>query len=157
VTFRDDDVVSRVLGALEPDRSHSTTAHILRLVLVALAIVLAMESIAPLLFGVGTDAPEHTARHLGAYGLALATGFLYTALRPRRAGALVPVAAVLSIALAMTATGDVLTGRTQLLSESGHVVELIALVVLWMLVRLERPRRAAPPRLKPVEDSRSSD
>ncbi|GIU85888.1 MAG: hypothetical protein KatS3mg009_0403 [Acidimicrobiia bacterium] len=144
------DLATRVLAALEPDRTHSPAAHALRLVLVTLAALLFLAALGPLLFGDAADLPVHGARHEGAVAVALAVGFVYTAARPRRAGALLPVVATLAVLLTATTVVDVVQGRAELLAESPHVVQLAALFTMWALVRLERPRAPRRRRLRPV-------
>ena len=48
-------------------------------------VVIGAQSMRPLLLGEADGAPTHVARHVGAAGLALAIGFVFAALRPRRA------------------------------------------------------------------------
>jgi predicted anti-sigma-YlaC factor YlaD len=130
---------ARVLAALEPDRSHSHEAHRVRIALVVVAALQAVIAI-PQLFHVGSGLTAHQSRHLAVFSIALAAGFLYTALRPRRVGALLPFAAVLAVGLAITGVFDAAAGRTPIAGESTHLLEILGLVLMWMLTRLERPR-----------------
>jgi predicted anti-sigma-YlaC factor YlaD len=131
---------ARVLAALEPDRSHSPEAHRVRIALVVVATLQAVIAI-PQLLHAGSGLTVHQSRHLAVFSIALAGGFLYTALRPRRVGALLPFAAVLGIGLAITGVFDAAAGRTPIAGESAHLLEILGLVLMWMLTRLERPRR----------------
>jgi hypothetical protein len=152
-----DDLAARVLSALEPDRTHSRAARVLRIVLTALAGLLALMSIQTILGLDDTTLPIHAAHHDGAYGLALAVGFFYTALRPRRAGALLPVVAVLAVLLTTTTVIDVIRHDVDLVGESRHLVQLSALFVMWALVRIERPHPQSRPQLHAVPASTERD
>jgi predicted anti-sigma-YlaC factor YlaD len=101
----------------------------------ALAVVALTELVlaVPALFGHDTGATVHLARHIGALTTALALGYLYAAWRPVRAFGLLPVAAALAVTMTVTALLDVTQGRAQALNESGHLLDVAALVLLWML------------------------
>jgi predicted anti-sigma-YlaC factor YlaD len=101
----------------------------------ALAIVALTELVlaVPALFGHDTGASVHLARHIGALTGALALGYLYAAWRPVRAYGLLPVAGGLAVTMTVTALVDVAQGRAQALNESGHLLDIAALVLLWML------------------------
>ena len=129
----------RVLAAIEPDRSTSPQARTLRVALVTIAIAQTAIAI-PELFRGGGGITAHQTRHLGVFSIALAAGFLFTALRPRRVGALLPLAAVLAAGLVVTGVLDAAAGRTPIAGESTHLLEVLGLALLWMLTRLERPR-----------------
>ena len=88
----------------------------------------------PLLFaGSDTEGAEHLGRHLGAFSAALALALLYVAWRPERAIGLIPMAAGLALTLVVTAVIDVALGRSEVMSESYHVVELVGLGLLWVI------------------------
>ena len=61
-------------------------------------------------------------------------------LRPARARTVLPVAVVLAVALAATATVDVVRGDVPLVSEATHIAELLSVLFLWLLAR----RQAQP-------------
>jgi len=86
-----------------------------------------------LVLGEDTGATVHVARHLGSLSIALAVGMAYAAWRPERAQGLVPVAAALAACTLVTTVLDVADGRAGALGESHHVLELVALVLLWRL------------------------
>jgi predicted anti-sigma-YlaC factor YlaD len=133
----------RVLGALEPDRSTSTESKFLRIALGIVGILAFIQAM-PELFASGSGANEHMSRHLGVFTAALAVGFIYTALRPRRVGGLLPVAAVISVGLVVTAVIDVTAGHTPIAGETTHILEIVGLVIMWLLTRFERPRTEPP-------------
>ncbi len=150
-----DALSQRVLGALEPDRSTAPESRFLRIAL-GIVGVLAFVQALPELVGPGSGRDAHMSRHLGVFTAALAVGFVYTALRPRRVGGLLPVAAVISGGLVVTAAIDVASGLTPVAGEATHILEIVGLAVMWMLTRIERPRRAprhrSPRGLRPVPD-----
>ncbi len=88
----------------------------------------------PLLFaGSDTEGAEHLGRHLGAFSAALALALLYVAWRPERAIGLIPMAAGLGVTLVVTAVIDMALGRSEVVTESYHVVELVGLLLLWVI------------------------
>jgi predicted anti-sigma-YlaC factor YlaD len=139
-TPANDQLWDRVINALEPDRSTSPEARTLRVALAVVAVVQLAAAIPQLLAGHGTGLSAHAARHAGSFSAALAVGFVYSALRPRRLGGFLPVVAALSICLVITACIDVFTGRTPIFSETSHLLEVMGLVLLGLLWRLERPQ-----------------
>lgn len=103
-----------------------------------------------LVLGEDTGATVHVARHLGSLSIALAVGMAYAAWRPERAYGLLPVGAALAACTLFTSVLDVANGRAGALGESHHMLELVALVLLWRLAgspwpgsRIRRSRRPA--------------
>lgn len=91
-----------------------------------------------------SDAPVHTARHLGAMTFALALGFVYCAWRPERAYGMVPVSAAMAGTLLLTAVIDVVRGSAPALGESTHLFELAGFALVWKLAGTPGlPRRRA--------------
>ena len=105
----------------------------LRPALAWFGIVIAIESIRPLVFGEIDGTPTHIARHVGASGLALSIGLLYAAWRPHRAFGLLPFVAALLATTVLSTLLDTLSGDRSALSEAFHLLELGGLVVLWMV------------------------
>ena len=105
----------------------------IRLALAWVAVVLAAQSVGPLVFGAADGASTHVARHLGAFAAALAVGLLYAAWRPHRAFGLLPFAAALVVTMAVGAVLDVVSGASSLLSEAVHLTEIVGLVLLWTI------------------------
>jgi predicted anti-sigma-YlaC factor YlaD len=101
--------------------------------LVWVAIVLFAQSLPALVLGRTEGADTHLARHLGAFGVALAIGFAYAAWRPHRAFGMVPFAAALVATMSASTGFDVLDGGRSALSELAHLAELVGLVLLWLL------------------------
>lgn len=78
---------------------------------------------------------SHDARHLGAFSSSIGVAMALVAFRPTRAAMLIPVAAVLGLALVVGALIDVSSGQIPLMSEAAHLPEVVGIVALWMLVR----------------------
>lgn len=104
-----------------------------RIALGAVGLSLLLRGLVLIVTGDLDGAGAHVARHLGAFGAALAIGLVYAAWRPERALGLMPLAGVLGVLLAATAVIDVATRRSDALSEASHLVEVIGIVLLWML------------------------
>lgn len=96
-------------------------------------VVLAGQSVAPLVFGELDGTPTHVARHVGASTLALAFGLLFVAWRPHRAAGLLPFAGALFGSMFAGAMFDVFSGDRSPVSELAHVAELVGMVLLWMV------------------------
>jgi predicted anti-sigma-YlaC factor YlaD len=109
---------------------------VLRALLVVVGVEVMVVSVPSLV------ADAHDARHLGAFTIAYGVALLVVAARPARARTVLPVAAVLAGALAITAVVDLVRGAVPLVNETTHVPELISLVLVWML--------AAPTTAPPV-------
>jgi predicted anti-sigma-YlaC factor YlaD len=97
------------------------------------AVVLFAQSLPALILGnvAGTDA--HLARHLGAFGAALAVGFAYVAWKPHRAVGLLPFTAALVATTLIGVLADIATGARTPVGELIHVSEVIGLTLLWMI------------------------
>ncbi len=115
------------------------------------AIVLFAQNVNALVAGHLDGADGHLARHIGAFGVALAIGFGYVAWRPHRSHGLLPFAAALIATIAVSAIADIADGGRTVIAESAHVTEVVGLVLLWMIAgspgwtRLsERRRRRLP-------------
>lgn len=87
----------------------------------------------------------HDTRHLAAFTLAYGVLLTVVTIRPSRAPAALPAAAVLGGALAITAVVDLAAGRVPLVGEALHLPELLSVFVLW---RMARPRSARPVRTR---------
>lgn len=103
-----------------------------RVLLVVVAVEIIAFSVRELVLG-GDDTAVHATRHLGAFTLAYGVGLLVVAVRPARSRTMLPVAAVLAGALAITAVVDIIVGEVPLIREASHIPELISVVLVWML------------------------
>jgi len=123
-----------------------------RALLGAISLTLLLVNMPLLITGSTAGADVHVGRHLGAFGVALAIGLGYAALRPERALGMLPLAGALGATLAATAIIDTATGTSTALSEARHLVELLGVVMLWVISggrhrladRLVPLRRRAP-------------
>ena len=77
----------------------------------------------------------HDARHVGSFGIAYAAGLLTVVHRPARARAMLPVAAVLALALGITAVIDVIERHVPLIDEGAHLPQLISVGLVWAIAR----------------------
>lgn len=108
------------------------TWGIVRALLFVVAAEIIVLSAPALVLGEG-DSAAHDARHLGAFSVAYAVALIVAAVRPARARTVLPVAAVLAGALAVTAVGDIVAGTIPLMNEATHIPELISVVLVWLL------------------------
>ena len=147
--------VARVMTDARPARLGRTGWP--RPVLAWCAIVIALQSFAPLVLGDADGAPAHVARHVGASSIALACGLLYAALRPHRAYGLLPFVGALTAATVIAAVVDTLDGSRSAFAEATHVAELVGTFVLWIVagspgwdrvVSSVRARRSGPGALR---------
>ena len=92
----------------------------------------------------------HAARHLGAFTMAYSVGLVVVVLRPARAATMLPVAAVLSGALAITAIIDLAEGHIPLVDEVLHLPELFSVLLLWLIARGRRRDSAAAAAPRPA-------
>ncbi|MGA1344507.1 MAG: hypothetical protein ACO35E_00855 [Ilumatobacteraceae bacterium] len=102
----------------------------------------------------------HDTRHLAAFTLAYGVLLAVVTIRPSRAPAALPAAAVLGGALAITAVVDLAAGRVPLIGEALHLPELLSVIVLCRMARpvrrsgLRTRRRGAARTPRPVGSSR---
>jgi predicted anti-sigma-YlaC factor YlaD len=130
---------------------------VVRALLIVVAVQIVAFSLPALVFGDEQDTGSHAARHLGAFTAAYGVGLVVVAVRPARARAMLPVAAVLAGALVITAVVDLSQGRIPLVGEAQHLPEVLSVVLVWLLA-VPAPRRPAqssawsPPTLRAVDD-----
>ncbi len=97
------------------------------------AVVLFAQNVVALVGGHLDGADNHLARHIGAFGVALAIGFAYVAWKPHRSHGLLPFAAALILTISISALADIIDGGRTVLAESAHITEVIGLTLLWMI------------------------
>lgn len=105
----------------------------LRPALAWVAVVMLVQSLPALIFGETSGTSPHLARHLGAFGAALAIGFAYAAWKPHRAFGLLPFTAALVATTTVSIVADIVTGSRTPLAELIHITELAGLALLWMV------------------------
>jgi predicted anti-sigma-YlaC factor YlaD len=88
-----------------------------------------------MLLGENAGASIHVARELGSWDIALAVGLLVVAWRPTMARGLLAFALTLAGATIVTAALDVVSGRAPAVAESTHVIDLMAVALVWLLAR----------------------
>lgn len=122
-----DGLADRVMDRLSPPvlGAGSWVRYALGVVAASLAVLSL-----PSLFVAGT---EHSMRHVGAFGVALGIGLAWAALRPERAGGLVPMALALAAAMVVSSAYDLATGRAAAVSEALHALELLGVALLVLL------------------------
>ena len=139
------DLVATVTARVRPARLGR--GGWLRPALAWVALVMFVQSVPALVLGDlgGTD--THHARHLGAFGVALAIGFAYAAWRPHRAFGMLPFTAALVGTMLVALVADVVGSGRSAVSEIVHVTELVGLVLLWIIAGSPGlPHRPAPGR-----------
>ena len=104
-----------------------------RPVLAWCAIVIAVQSFAPLVLGDADGAPAHVARHVGASAVALSCALLYAAWRPHRANGLLPFVGALAATTLVATMVDTLGGNRSAMAEATHLAEMIGTFVLWLV------------------------
>jgi predicted anti-sigma-YlaC factor YlaD len=130
VAARDDRTASILARARPPRLGRGGW---MRPALAWVGLVVAAQSVGPLVLGDLDGTPTHVARHVGASALALAIGLLYAAWRPVRAFGLLPLVAALFAATVAAAVLDTVAGDRTAVAETIHVAELIGMVLLWLV------------------------
>ena len=125
------DLVASVIARVRPARLGR--GGWLRPALAWVAIVMFVQSVPALVLGETAGADTHLARHLGAFGAALAIGFAYAAWKPHRAFGMLPFTAALVATTVVSAIADAATGGREVLGETIHIVEIAGLVLLWAI------------------------
>ena len=125
------DLTERILSRSRPPRLGR--GGWLRPALAWIGIVIAVQSVGPLVFGELDGTPTHVARHVGASAIALAIGLLYAAWRPTRAFGLLPFVAALFGATVVATVLDTATGDRSATAEAVHLAELVGMVLLWFV------------------------
>jgi predicted anti-sigma-YlaC factor YlaD len=124
--------LSKKVSKLNAAIDRAASLSIARVLLALLAVDVFFFAIRDLL-GDDSDATAHASRHLGAFSFAYGVGLLVVVVRPARARTMLPVAAVLSGALLVTAVVDLWNGTVPLTGEASHLPELISVLLIWML------------------------
>jgi predicted anti-sigma-YlaC factor YlaD len=105
----------------------------LRPALAWVAVVMFAQSVPALVWGAAEGTEQHMARHLGAFGVALAVGFAFAAWKPHRAFGLLPFTVALVATTLVGIAADVMGNGRSALAEALHLTELAGLTLLWMI------------------------
>jgi predicted anti-sigma-YlaC factor YlaD len=133
--FRPADPIPNLVGAISERTRPAVLGRggWLRPAMAWVAVVLFAQNVVALVGGRLDGADDHLARHVGAFGVALAIGFAYVAWKPHRSHGLLPFAAALIVTISISALADVIDGGRTVLAESAHITEIIGLALLWMI------------------------
>lgn len=142
--------LSRQVARLAAIRDRAGTSTIVRGLLAVVAVEILVFSLPELVSGEREDATGHSVRHLGAFTVAYAVGLLVVVVRPARARAMLPVAAVLTGALLVTAIVGLADRRVPLADEALHLPEVISVVLIW-LIAVPHPGRRRGIERRPAE------
>jgi predicted anti-sigma-YlaC factor YlaD len=133
------DLTATVLAATAdrlPDPRPRPAVEWVRYGVLAVGLTQLLLALPLMLLGPEGDTPLHSGRELGAFGVALSVGMLVVAWQPQRANGLLPVALALSAGMLVTAVADTVSGHSPMMGEAHHVLELVGVVLLWRLTRL---------------------
>ncbi len=133
--FRPADPIPNLVGAITERTRPAVLGRggWLRPAMAWVAVVLFAQNVVALVGGRLDGADDHLARHVGAFGVALAIGFAYVAWKPHRSHGLLPFAAALIVTISISALADIIDGGRTVLAESAHITEVIGLALLWMI------------------------
>ncbi|MGF1665771.1 MAG: zf-HC2 domain-containing protein [Acidimicrobiia bacterium] len=128
---------------LDPAEDHWLRGVWSRRALMVVAMVFVAEG-APAFLG-GTDAEAHAARHLATWQIGFGAGLLVAGWMSRLSQAMLALAFTVTGLTVLTAVIDVVTGHQGPLGELIHLVEVVAVFLLW---------RTTPPHLRPWRSGR---
>lgn len=112
----------------------------LRLALLTVAGALVVLALPPLIQHLTGDHTVAESGHLVAWDLAFAAGLIVVAVQPFRARGLLPMAIAVAGVMVVTLLLDTVGGHPSPMSAASHLLELVGLVLLWQLERLQFPR-----------------
>lgn len=104
-----------------------------RWLLAAAAVMIIAEAIPAFATGRGVDAAAHTARHLATWQIGFGVGLLVAAFMSRLTHAMLALAATFATLTLVATLIDVINGHQGPLAELVHLVELVAVALLWHL------------------------
>ncbi len=125
--------LSKTISRLNAAADRAAQWSILRILLAVVAVQVIAFALPALVLGDVKDTATHSARHLGAFGVAYGVALIVVVVRPARARSILPVALVLAAAQVITAVVDLATGRIPLVGEAGHMPQIISVVLIWLL------------------------
>jgi predicted anti-sigma-YlaC factor YlaD len=154
--------LSKPISRLNAAADRAAHWSVLRIVLAVVAAQVVAFALPALILGKENGVATHSARHLGAFGVAYGVALFVVVARPARARAILPVALVLAGAQVLGAVVDLATGRIPLVGEARHLPQIISVFLIWFLaVPSTRPgdtvgEPARAPRLKIVDSKRQA-
>jgi predicted anti-sigma-YlaC factor YlaD len=125
--------LSKSISKLTAAADRAAHWSVLRIVLAVVAAQVIAFALPALVLGEEQDAATHSARHLGAFGVAYGVALLVVVVRPARARSILPVALVLAGAQVIGAIVDLASGRIPLSGEVRHLPQLISVFLIWFL------------------------
>jgi predicted anti-sigma-YlaC factor YlaD len=141
------DLTERVLQALhdQPRRARPSSWQLAaRVALAAAALLQSVLALMEIVTDGAAVGVLHVDHEMSAFALALGIGLLLVAWRPRRAAALLPVAAVLTATLLATSAQDIVGGNVTLGHELGHhLLTVVQTLLLWAVARSSPDRPPA--------------
>jgi predicted anti-sigma-YlaC factor YlaD len=142
--------MSNTISKLNAAADRAAHWSILRIVLAVVAVQVIAFALPALLLGEENGVATHSARHLGAFGVAYGVALLVVVVRPARARSILPVAMVLAGAQVLGAVVDLATGRIPLVGEARHLPQIISVFLIWFLAvpsgRRDRTKNKPGPR-----------
>lgn len=128
---------------LDPAEDHWLRGVWSRRALMVVAIVFVAEGVPAFLGGI--DAGAHAARHLATWQIGFGVGLLVAGWMSRLSQAMLALAFTVTGLTLVTAVIDVVTGHQGPLAEMVHLVEVVAVFLLW---------QTTPPHLRPWRTDR---
>jgi predicted anti-sigma-YlaC factor YlaD len=152
--------MSRTISKLAAAADRAAHWNALRIVLAIVAVQVIAFALPALILGEEGGVAAHSARHLGAFGVAYGVALMVVVVRPARARSILPVAMVLAGAQVLGAIFDLATGRIPLVGEARHLPQVISVFLIWFLAvpstRRDGTKRkpTVPPRFEIVDGER---
>ena len=154
--------LSKTIAKLTAAADRAAHWEILRVVLAVVAVQVIAFALPALILGEEHDTATHSARHLGAFGVAYGVALMVVVVRPARARSILPVALVLAGAQVLGAIVDLAMGRIPLVGEVRHLPQIISVFLIWFLAVPStrrggaKSRPAVPPHLEVVDGKRQA-
>lgn len=152
--------LSRTVSKLNAAADRAAHWSFLRIVLAIVSVQVIAFALPALLLGEENGVATHSARHLGAFGVAYGVALMVVVARPARARSILPVAMVLAGAQVLGSIVDMATGRIPLSGEARHLPQIVSVFLIWFLAvptgRRDRtePRPEDRPLLEIVDEER---
>jgi predicted anti-sigma-YlaC factor YlaD len=125
--------MSRPVSKLAAAADRAARWNVLRIVLAVVSVQVIVLALPALILGEERGVATHSARHLGAFGVAYGVALLVVVVRPARARSILPVALVLAGAQVLGAIVDLASGRIPLIGEARHLPQVISVLLIWFL------------------------